>query len=330
LQSLHAKRDAGQVPVPTLWDDQPTLPWSQLRRKLRDDPEVRSVLRAALDGHPATAGRLVGLRTFRTSEAHPSDSTWFAGTWAPENTEVLVKINVTPRERFWMTTASQRTTGIVPRVFAGDAALAGADISWLVLERIPYSHEPAWGAAAHTALLRAAARFQVFAAAVDTRLVYEEGIETIRGWSLGGQDLCPEAAAVLANLDRDWAWVTAVAPPEVMFGDLHVGNAAFTGPPSDPQATALLFDPIPRRQPWPFEPAYLEILCGGQGLVSAMAAIRKAQGRPAGTDQETGRLGTLYCAWMALLSWGILPHLRSDAGRRARLTDYVRAAAQLH
>jgi hypothetical protein len=315
------------VAAPALWDDKPTLPWAQLRRRLRDDPAVWSLLRAALGDHPATAGRLAGLREHRQDPKYPSDSTWFAGTWAPENADVLVKINVTPRERFWMTTASRATTGIVPRVFASDGELAGDDISWLVLERIPYSYEPDWGAAACTALLRAAARFQVFAATVDTRLVYEEGAETIRGWALAGQDLCQEAAIVVASLDRDWAWVTSVAPPEVMFGDLHFGNAAFTAPP--PHAAALLFDPIPRRQPWPFEPAYLEVICGEAGLVGEMAAIRAAQHRPTPAAQETDRLGRVYCAWMALLSWGILPHLRADDARRERLTNYVTAAARL-
>ena len=313
--------------APTLWDDKPTLPWSQLRRRLRDNPEVWSALRAALNDHPATAGHLAGLREHRVNPEYPSDSTWFTGTWAPEHTGVLVKINVTPRERFWMTTASRATTGIVPRVFAGDSELAGDDISWLVLERIPYSYEPTWGAAALTAMLRAAARFQVFAASVDTHLVYEEGIETIRRWALAGQDLCQEAAIVVASLDWDWAWVTEVAPAEVMFGDLHFGNVAFTAPP--PHAAALLFDPIPRRQPWPFEPAYLETLCGGEGLVREMAAIRAAQHRPTCTTAETDRLATLYCAWMALLSWGILPHLKADAARRERLTNYVTAAARL-
>jgi hypothetical protein len=315
------------VAAPALWDEAPTLPWSQLRRRLRDDPAVWSVLRAALGDHPATAGRLVSLREHRQDPEYPSDSTWFTGTWAPENTDVLVKINVTPRERFWMTTASRATTGIVPRVFASDGELAGDEISWLVLERIPYSYEPDWGRAALTALLRSAARFQVFAASVDTHLVYEEGLETIRHWALAGQDLCQQAAIVVASLDRDWDWVTEVAPAEVMFGDLHFGNAAFTAPP--PHAAALLFDPIPRRQPWPFEPAYLEVLCGGQGLVREMAAIRAAQHRPAGTTEQTDRLATVYCAWMALLFWGILPHRQADAAYRERLTSYVTAAALL-
>jgi hypothetical protein len=117
--------------------------------------------------------------------------------------------------------------------------------------------------------------------------VYEEGIGTIRHWALGGRDLCQESGILLRNLERDWAWVTAVAEPEVMFGDLHFGNAVFREPP--PRLTALLFDPIPRRQPWPFEPAY----------------------------------------FAALLSWSVRPPGRPDEARRARLAAYVTAAARL-
>jgi len=313
------------VPTPPLWDDSPTLPWSQLRRRLRDDPGVRSVLRAGLGRHPATAGRLSALRTYRPDR--PSDSTWFAGTWLPADVDVLVKINITPLEQFWMPAASGATTGVVPRVLASGGSLGGFDVRWLVLERLPYVYDPAWGSAGFSALLDAAARFQVFATGVGTPLVYEEGIGTIRHWAIGGQDLCPESGVLLRHLDADWAWVTNVAPPEVMFGDLHFGNAVFRAPP--PGLAAVLFDPIPRRQPWPFEPAYFEVLCGGSGLVREMAAIRSAQGRTTGGADEVARLAALYCGWMALLHWGILPHLRADAARRARLAAYVTAAAGL-
>jgi hypothetical protein len=315
--------EAGRVPVLSLWDETPPPSWSQLRRRLRDDPGVRALLLAELSRHPATAGRLAGLRAYRTPAPHPSHSTWFEGSWVPDGTDVLVKINITPRERFWMTAASAATTGLVPRVLASDGGLGDLDVGWLVLERLPYAYDPAWGAAGFSALLAAAARFQVFAAGVDTPLVYEEGAGTIGHWAAGGRELCADAEVLVRRLDADWAWVTGVAPPEVMFGDLHFGNAVFRAPP--PGVTALLFDPIPRRQPWPFEPAYFEVVCGGSGLVAEMAAIRSQQGRPTGGPDEVGRLGVLYCAWMALLSWSI----RRDEARRARLAEYVTAAARI-
>jgi hypothetical protein len=124
-------------------------------------------------------------------------------------------------------------------VFASDDALGPVDASWLEPERLPYTHDPGWGAAAFSSLLAAAARFQVFAAAVDTDLVFDEDDETIRRFTLGGQDLCPEAAAVVSHLDRDWAWAEAMAPREVLFGDLHFGTAAFLSPP--PDLAALLY-----------------------------------------------------------------------------------------
>jgi hypothetical protein len=304
--------------------------WAQLRRTLRDDPDVWSALRAALHDHPATSGRLTSLRAHR--QERPSCSTWFTGTWLPGNIEVLVKINITEREQFWMSAASAVSQAaahadLVPRVLATDSTLGELDAAWLVLERLPYRPGPAWGSAAFSPLLDAAARFGVFAASVDTPLVHEVGVETLSKWVAGGHDLCPEAVVVAQELERDWTWVTAVAEPEVVFGDLHFGNAAFRNPP--PQPLALLFDPIPRRTPWPFDPAYFEVACGGSGLVQQMAAIRAAQSRPTCGPDETDRLATLYCAWMALLFWGIAARDSPDAPDRARLTDYVTAAARL-
>ena len=139
--------EAGRVPTPQLWDETPLPSWSQLRRRLRDDPEVRAVLLAELGRHPATAGRLTGLRPYRTPTPQPSHSTWFAGTWAPDGTDVLVKINITLRERFWMAAASAAATGLVPRVLASDTGLGGLDVAWLVLERLPCAYDPAWGEA---------------------------------------------------------------------------------------------------------------------------------------------------------------------------------------
>lgn len=311
------------MPTAQLWDETPMPSWAQLRRRLRDDPQVRALLLAELGRHPATIGRLKGLRPYHTPTPTPSHSTWFEGAWAPDGTSVLVKINVTARERFWMAAASVATTGLVPRVLASDGGLGDLDVAWLVLERLPYLYDPVWGAEGFSALLAAAARFQVFAAGVDTPWVYEEGAGTIRHWAVGGRGLCADAEILLRHLDADWVWVTGVAAPEVMFGDLHFGNAVFRAPP--PGLTALLFDPIPRRQPWPFEPAYLEVVCGGSGLVAEMAAIRARQSRPVGGPDETARLGVLYCAWMALLSWSIQP----DQAKRARLAAYVTAAAKL-
>ena len=137
--------EAGRVPTPQLWDETPPPSWSQLRRRLRDDPEVRAVLLAELGRHPATAGRLTGLRPYRTPTPQPSHSTWFAGTWAPDGTDVLVKINITLRERFWMAAASAAATGLVPRVLASDTGLGGLDVAWLVLERLPLRLRPRVG-----------------------------------------------------------------------------------------------------------------------------------------------------------------------------------------
>jgi hypothetical protein len=113
----------------------------------------------------------------------------------------------------------------------------------------------------------------------------------------------------------------------VLFGDLHFGNAAFRSPP--PDLAALLYDPVPRRQPWPFEPAYLEVLCNGSGLVREMAAIRRAQGRATCEPDMVDRLSALFCGWLALAFRSMLPDWHADPAQRARLVPYVSAAAHL-
>lgn len=309
----------------SVWDPAPLPAWSPVRRRLRDDPEVRAALAAALLADPQNAGHLADLADF--APARPSYSTWFSGTWQPGGAQVLVKLNVTAVERFWMTTVSNDSTGVVARVYATDGALGNADVPWLVMERLPYRWDPSWGKDGFTALLVAAARFQEFAAGVQGGPVHEDSVRTIWRMAAGGRDLCPDAEVLIRNLPRDWAYVSRVAPPEVLFGDLHFGNAGFLTPPPEPQA--VLFDPIPRRQPWPYEPAYLEVMSGGSALVREMAQIRRKQGRPTCDPDEVDRVAALYCGWIALTAWGIQPGRRDDRARRERLTTYVRNAARL-
>jgi hypothetical protein len=268
-----------------VWDDSPVPWWSQLPRRLRDDPGVWSLLERALGEHPATSGRLNGLWPLRP--ARPSFSAWLTGTWHPDGTQVLVKVNVTQRERFWMSAASRGAPGSVPHVFASDDALGPVDAGWLILERLPYTHDPGWGAVAFSSLLAAAARFQVFAATVDTDLVVDEDVESIRRFARGGQDLCPEAATLVSHLDRDWAWVEAMAPREVLFGDLHFGNAAFRSPP--PDLVALLYDPIPGGSRGRSSRPTLRWCATAQGWSARWprSAARKA-GRPASRLRSTG------------------------------------------
>ena len=142
----------------SVWDPAPLPAWSPVRRRLRDDRQVLAALEAALLAHPLAAGHLADLTEFKPDR--PSYSTWFAGTWQPGGIEVLVKLNVTAVERFWMTTVSNGTTGVVARVLATDGALGDVDVSWLVMERLPYRWDPSWGKDGNTALLLAAARFQ--------------------------------------------------------------------------------------------------------------------------------------------------------------------------
>ena len=99
--------------------------------------------------------------------------------------------------------AASQGPGSVPHVFASDDALGPVDASWLVLERLPYTHDPGWGAVAFSSLLAAAARFQVFAAAVDTDLVFDEDVETIRRFALADR-ICAQSCHSRFAPRQDW------------------------------------------------------------------------------------------------------------------------------
>ena len=102
-----------------------------------------------------------------------------------------------------------------------------------------------------------------------------------------------------------------MAPREVLFGDLHFGNAAFRSPP--PDLAALLFDPIPRRQPWPFEPAYLEVLCNGSGLVREMAATGTREARSIRRLPSSPGKPTPGRSWRRRVTAGIAVSGRSES-----------------
>jgi hypothetical protein len=60
-----------------------------------------------------------------------------------------------------------------------------------------------------------------------------------------------------------------------------------------------------------------------------MAAIRRVQGRAVCEPDEVDRLSTLFCGWLALAFWSMLQDWHADPAQRARLAQYVSAAAHL-
>jgi hypothetical protein len=50
---------------------------------------------------------------------------------------------------------------------------------------------------------------------------------------------------VVNQMVRDWEWILAFCRVEFSHGDLHLANAAWPTPLSDPDSRALLFDWAP-------------------------------------------------------------------------------------
>lgn len=305
----------------SIWSDERPPPWHQLKQFLRDDDDVRSLLAERL--LTVYAGQLSDLGPL--SLRRRSDATWFTGTW--EGNQVVLKLNVTERERFWMTAISQRAPDAVARVHASGDDLDGLGVRFLVLERLgPHAPEPPtpeWFSAA----LDASLAFQTAARTVDASLVDDEGLAFWERWVGAHADAAPgPVRALVAHLPEDLEWVDAHIERHVLFGDLHFGNMAATGESS---LRVRLFDPIPRCQPWVFEPIYFEQSCAGDGLVAAMAARRRAAGMLTPDDSVVSRTETLLQAWIGVMWWGIVGSIREDAGACERLAGWVTNAVKL-
>ena len=307
----------------SIWSDAKPPAWHQLARFLRDDDDVRALLAERLLA--VNGEHLTNLE--RSALAAKSDSTWFEGAW--DGDAVLVKVNITERERFWMSTVSERSPDAVARVLASGDDLDDIDVRWLVLERLP-AHAPdpptpAWFQAA----LDAALAFQAVARDIDTSLVFDEGLAF---WE---RFVCVHAGAapgpvpeLVATMSDDLAWLDAHIERHTLFGDLHFGNmaAAADGAPLQ----LRLFDPIPRRQPWVFEAVYFEQSHpDGRGLVAAMAKRRRAAGMPTPADDVVARAETILRAWIGVMWWGIIAPLRDDPVAGERLAGWVRDAVSL-
>ncbi len=210
----------------------------------------------------ATQGRLTDIRWFRSDWQRGGGSTAFArftptGPHDPEPRpiDVVVKVPVATAELRWTRDlAAPAAAGEpdahapTPRFFAGDTRLNGYDLGWLVIERLP--GQPLGthvDAAAALAMIRAADRFHVRAAAIaDARTAplarevdYEKMLAASREVARHGH--IPEAqkwnhelkavGKALPALLRHWrqrvidTWC---------HGDLHPGNALWRIPPDSP------------------------------------------------------------------------------------------------
>ncbi|MBI3972542.1 MAG: phosphotransferase [Chloroflexi bacterium] len=344
-----------------LWDQDWIAPgWSQLRRRLARTPEVRERLGRLLAAEPALAGRLAELAPAPIESA---GSLFFSGRWRDTSgaggaagTAVLVKLNCTARDLFWMRALSvpsvpaeeADSAAVVPALFASGGSLSGEAVRWVVLERLPYRLNDFPDDVRWDMLAEAAARFQAAAARVpvpraDPPVLFRLDAAAILGFlNLGVGAGAPDSARrLLDRLDADWAWLERACPTAVNLGDLHPGNVLCRTPPPAP-GRAVLIDPIVRVGPWAFDPAYCQANVGADAdLVARTARWRERLGLPVGAPEDLARIATLLLGWMSAMWWPApwlpgLPPRGTPKGAasvpwgeawRAQAESYIEAAA---
>lgn len=251
-----------------------------------------------------------------------SGSVHLTGNWADAGVEVLVKVGASPAQVAWTRELAGSEPSLVPRVFAGGLRLAGADLGWLVLERLPHGLDGGWGGAESTALVDAGVRFQ--RAARDVRLAAGDLTrDQVRDWIVLARDRgAPGPVDVLlSRLDVDWELLVEICPPEVCHGDLHLANALVRAP-APVRSPAVLVDCEPSRMSWVVEAAYAQVLNsdparpGWRDLAGLMAGRRRVQGLAVGRDADVQRAAATALAWNALRLWGVLGPV-PDPGWRA-------------
>lgn len=270
-------------------------------------------------------GKLSKITWFRTQWQRGGALTGYA-TWddgADEETRVVVKLPVPPRERRWLVTLQKLPAGVapvVPKVYAHGSELGGYDFTWVVMERLAFGPlDHAWGGREFDLVADAAGRFYAGTADVPIdsswkprhrdwpdiigrarKHVQDRGVHESQRW---------KAALKRANKKlevwtqrwhdrglRDW-----------VHGDLHLGNVLSAVGPSTEAAeqtsaanrepgaavdTARLIDMAEVRVGhWIEDAVYLEHLfwsarhrLDGRKIVSMIARERKRRGLPISAD----------------------------------------------
>lgn len=296
-------------------------PWNQHSKRISRSLRALSAISASLV--ELTNGRLSNL------EAIPADSASLnlTGIW-DASLDAFVKVHITETEFYWMKAIADRDSALVPLVYASGAELAGQDLRWLVLERIPFALIPAsnWQGNQWPMMAEAAARFQKAARTIDSSMAFQEGVQTVRSWlNRAHAANCPaDVEPLLTTLEEDWAFVTAVCPVEVCFGDLHPGNVLCRTAAPGP-GKGVLVDPIPRLQPWVFDAAYCQAIASDHDvhLPELLAKARKSLDLPTADGNDFGRSRTLTLGWTAALWWAIAPWRREQEQWVNQTREYI-------
>lgn len=255
----------------------------------------------------ATGGALSDIAWFRTDWQRGGALTGYASFQDEHGPhDVVVKLPVPPGEWRWLEAMSG--SSVTPRVLAGGDQLGGYDLTWVVMERLPFGPMgSAWGGDGFDLLLACGAEFQAQALATRDQ-VWSETIQPKPEPDLWEEQLAATRKLVSKHtLPHAQLWRKALKAATKKFeswrqpwmdrpmtgpvhGDFHAGNALSRSPaPNGPLVLVDLAQVRPGH--WVEDAVYLEQLywadperLEGRRLVSQMNKQRKALGLDPGGD----------------------------------------------
>jgi hypothetical protein len=258
--------------------------------------------------------------------------------WRATGTPVVIKMGVDRNQLYWTRRMGATAPDLVPVLYASGTHLGALPIGWTVMERIAYGPlGPAWRGHEFSMLLEAAVTFQAAARAIVPRHLARMTAPLLRQWLESGLAAAPPGPGdvMLSRLEQDFAWVASVCTREICHGDVHMCNALTRTPPPAP-GSALLIDCQPRRQPWAFDAAYLQVLnsidrrrTGYTALVHTMAHLRSLRGLPVCTGRDLDVLARITLAWFAIRLWGLCPDRHMIPDYRHETERYIAEGAAL-
>jgi hypothetical protein len=296
-----------------------------------DDAAVRSVI-AALEAEDAVREVVDALEA--RIAAPGTFGLLIPGRSRVNGAEVLVKVNATAHERAWLKAIGGVDPEVAPAVFADGDSFGDIQLGWAVIERLPYQPPGFAGPEWYEPIIRASLRWQLAARSVDLPPVHEIDGPWMTMWLDRAVERGDGRAVeeLRQRFDGDWAWLLGLCPSAPCHGDLHFFNAG-SRTPGIP-AAFVLFDPMPRVAPWPFDVANCETLTNyratspdGSPLVARAAELRRERGLPTPDRSDVDRISALLCAWLGVM-WSV--HLfEFQPERRESSVRYVEDALSL-
>jgi hypothetical protein len=247
-----------------------------------------------------------------------------------DGSRVLVKVNASPTERAWLPAIHAVDPTVAPGVFGSGDRTGDLALGWLALEWLPHQPPGFGGPGWYEPLMTAATRWQRAAAQLDLPPVHTIDGEWTASWLdvLLRSEPTPELRRLRDRFDEDWAWVTSRCPMVASHGDVHFFNA---GSRSEHAPDALvLFDPIPRLAPWPYDAANCHTLTNyhlrgaDRSLVELVADHRRSQGLATPEPADVRRISALFCGWLAVMWRTVFGDVQAE--RAATVGAYVAAA----